>query len=78
MSRFDPSVVVEEPTRQAANNESFVRRGRVVAARRKRGDPAVAILAGSHVLLVVDVDTAAEVAEAIAEAVREAVAADVR
>lgn len=68
MIRFDPTVTVDEPPRQAANNQRFVRRGRVVAAVRKRGAPAVAILNGSHVVLVVDVGTAAELAEAVGEA----------
>lgn len=77
MIRFDPSVVVDEPPRQAANNERFRRRGRVCAAVRKHGDAAVAILSGSHTIIVFDVATAAEVAEALAEAIGEA-GADVR
>lgn len=72
MSRFDPGDLAFEPPRQAASNQRFRRRGRVVAAVRKYGDRAVALVSGTHVVLVLDVDTAVAVADALVDAVEAA------
>lgn len=72
MIQFDSGDLAFEPPRQAANNQRFRRRGRVVAAVRKHGDRAVALVNGSHVLLVLDVDTAVDLADALVDAVEAA------